>query len=180
MRVLSRSLGAVVLLTPTVFRDDRGCFFESFNKAEFGDLTGSTDEFVQDNHSVSREGVLRGLHYQLPGPQGKLVRCVGGAVWDVAVDIRSSSPTFRSWVAFELTEANHRQLWIPQGFAHGFAAISDEAHVAYKTTEPWSEENDRVIAWDDPELAIEWPIEDPRLSDRDAAAPPLRDAAIFD
>jgi len=175
-----------LLLTPRVFGDGRGFFFESWNQRSFaaalGLELGQAPAFVQDNHSRSARGVLRGLHYQLPPhPQGKLVRCVLGEIFDVAVDIRRSSPTFGHWAGATLSATNHQQLWVPPGFAHGFLTLSETAEVLYKTTEFWSRDCERAIRWDDPQLAIQWPLEVlagalPQLSDKDAEAPALATA----
>jgi len=172
-----------LLIDPQVFSDDRGFFFESFNHRRFEELVDGHVTFVQDNHSRSVRGTLRGLHYQLPpAPQGKLVRVSRGAVFDVAVDIRRSSPTFGAWVGYELTEGNFQQLWIPSGFAHGFLALTDVADVQYKTTEYYAAELDRSLRWDDPAIGIEWPLGDvtPIVSPKDQAAPSLVDADLFD
>jgi dTDP-4-dehydrorhamnose 3,5-epimerase len=165
-----------------VFEDGRGWFYESFNARSFAEATGLDVEFVQDNHSRSARGVLRGLHYQLPpAAQGKLVRVIAGDVLDVAIDIRKSSPTYGQWVAETLSAANHRQLWIPAGFAHGFLALTDGAEVIYKTTDFYHRAAERVIRWDDPDLAIEWPDGlTPILADKDAAAPRFAAADTFD
>ena len=174
-----------LLLTPRVFGDGRGFFFESWNQQSFNAAAGETC-FVQDNHSRSSRGVLRGLHYQLPPhPQGKLVRCVLGEIFDVAVDIRRSSPSFGQWVGARLSAENHQQLWVPPGFAHGFLTLSEHAEVLYKTTDFWSRECERAIRWDDPALAIAWPLEAlagalPQLSEKDAAAPLLAELANGD
>lgn len=170
-----------VILESRAHADERGYFFEAFNEQAFNDEVGGTWTFVQDNHSHSRRGVLRGLHYQLdPMAQGKLVRVVRGAVFDVAVDIRRSSPSFGEWLGVELTEDNHRQLWVPPGYAHGFLALTDPADLLYKVTEYYSPEHDSSIRWDDRDIGIEWPLEgDPILSDKDASAPHLRDAEVF-
>jgi dTDP-4-dehydrorhamnose 3,5-epimerase len=174
-----------LLLTPRVFGDPRGFFFESWNQQAFNAAAGDT-AFVQDNHSRSSRGVLRGLHYQLPPhPQGKLVRCVLGEIFDVAVDIRRSSPTFGQWVGAVLSASNHQQLWVPAGFAHGFLTLTDHAEVLYKTTDVWSRDCERAIRWDDPALAIAWPQEalagaEPRLSEKDAAAPLLAELSEGD
>ena len=172
----------VVLIEPRVFADERGWFFESYNRSRFNGVVGFDVDFVQDNHSSSARDVLRGLHYQVPPhAQGKLVRAVAGAVWDVAVDIRRSSPTFGQWVAYELSAANRRQLWVPPGFAHGFIAIADGAELLYKTTDYYAPECDRSIRWNDRHLAIRWPIDgEPILSEKDGSAPELADAEIFD
>jgi dTDP-4-dehydrorhamnose 3,5-epimerase len=170
MNVTTTAIPGVLLLEPKVFGDSRGFFFESFNQRVFEAAIGGTAHFVQDNHSRSERGVLRGLHYQVAHPQGKLVRVVAGAVFDVAVDIRSGSPTFGRWVGVELTADNKRQLWIPPGLAHGFLVLSDTADFLYKTTDFYSPADERCIVWNDPVLAIRWPLaESPRLSDRDAA-----------
>ncbi len=160
--------GALILET-RVFEDDRGFFFESFNEREFGEAVGREIRFVQDNHSRSTKGVLRGLHYQLRQPQGKLVRVVTGAVWDVAVDIRRESETYGAWFGVELTAANKRQLWIPAGLAHGFLVVSESADVLYKTTDYYVADDQHCIIWNDPSLAIDWPDVDmpPILSARD-------------
>ena len=158
MQAIRQSIPDVVLIEPKVFGDSRGFFFESFNQQAFNAATGTDHQFVQDNHSRSSQGVLRGLHYQLPPrAQGKLVRVVRGAVFDVAVDIRKGSPTFGQWVGALLTEDNHRQLWVPPGLAHGFLVLSESADFLYKTTDYYSPEHERCIRWDDPQLAISWP-----------------------
>jgi dTDP-4-dehydrorhamnose 3,5-epimerase len=173
-----------LLITPQVFGDERGFFFESWNQQAFAaalEADGQPmQEFVQDNHSRSSQGVLRGLHYQLPPhPQGKLVRCVLGEIFDVAVDLRRGAPTFGHWVGARLSAANHQQLWVPAGFAHGFLTLSEQAEVLYKTTDFWSRACERAIRWDDPQLAIAWPqlssLATPLLSAKDAAAPRLAD-----
>ena len=181
MKVEALAIPEVLLLRPAVFADDRGWFFESFNEATFACVTGIHARFVQDNHSGSAKGVLRGLHYQLPPhAQGKLVRAVRGRVFDVAVDLRQSSPSFGRWVGVELTEDGREQLWIPAGFAHGFLALSEWAEVAYKTTASWHAASERSLAWDDPAVGIHWPIsETPRLSPKDATAPPLANIESF-
>ena len=158
MNVIPTAIPDVIIIEPKVFGDERGFFYESFNQKAFNEATGLDVQFVQDNHSRSRQGVLRGLHYQLPPhAQGKLVRCVRGAVFDVAVDIRKSSPTFGKWVGVELSEANHRQFWIPSGFAHGFLTLSETADFLYKTTDYYTPTAERSIAWNDPEIGIAWP-----------------------
>ena len=179
-----------LLLTPRLFGDERGFFFESWNQRSFAAALGVPLEqapaFVQDNHSRSSRGVLRGLHYQLPPhPQGKLVRCVVGEIFDVAVDIRRSSPTFGQWVGAALTSQNHQQLWVPEGFAHGFLTLSEHAEVLYKTTDFWSKDCERAIRWDDQQVAIAWPLDslggiEPLLAEKDAAAPWLADAQVAD
>ena len=167
----------VILLEPRVFPDERGAFFESYNARAFAEATGLDVAFVQDNHSVSRKGVLRGLHHQLPPhAQGKLVRVIRGAAYDVAVDIRPGSPSFGKWVAETLTADNRRQLWIPAGFAHGFLALEDGTEFLYKTTDFYDKASERTIRWDDPALGIDWPLRDVLVSPKDAAAPLLADA----
>jgi dTDP-4-dehydrorhamnose 3,5-epimerase len=182
MNVIRTAIPEVVLIEPKVFGDARGFFFESFNQKAFNDATGTNHQFVQDNHSRSAQGVLRGLHYQIQQPQGKLVRVVRGAVIDVAVDIRKSSPTFGQWVAEELSEDNHRQLWVPLGFAHGFVVLSEMAEFLYKTTDYYAPAFERCIAWDDPTLAIDWKLagRQPLLSAKDAQGLPLATAELFD
>ncbi|HAV9315515.1 TPA: dTDP-4-dehydrorhamnose 3,5-epimerase [Escherichia coli] len=161
MNVIKTEIPDVLIFEPKVFGDERGFFFESFNQKVFEEAVGRKVEFVQDNHSKSSKGVLRGLHYQLePYVQGKLVRCVVGEVFDVAVDIRKSSPTFGKWVGVNLSAENKRQLWIPEGFAHGFLVLSETAEFLYKTTNYYHPESDRGIIWDDPELNIDWPLTD--------------------
>lgn len=178
-----RELGlpGVLVLAPVVHADHRGCFFESFNQRAFQKATGQAAAFVQDNHSVSRVGVVRGLHYQVGHPQGKLVRVVRGSIFDVAVDLRRSSPTFGKWVGQVLTESNRLQLWVPPGFAHGFMALSPEAEVLYKTTDYWAPTSGRCIRWDDPTLAIAWPAGcGPHLSDKDLAGASFLEAEVYD
>ena len=181
MNLVTTSLPDVLIFEPKVFGDARGFFFESFNQKVFEELTGLQHSFVQDNHSRSSRGVLRGLHYQLQQAQGKLVRVVRGAVFDVAVDIRRSSPSFGQWVGVELSENNHRQLWVPPGFAHGFVVLSESADFLYKTTDYYAPQHERCIAWNDPSLAIAWPDlgEAPRLSAKDALGLPLGQAEVF-
>ncbi|WP_310599630.1 dTDP-4-dehydrorhamnose 3,5-epimerase [Desulfobulbus sp.] len=181
MRVLATAIPEVLIIEPKIFADERGFFYESFNEHRFLQATGLDVRFVQDNHSRSVKGVLRGLHYQLPpAAQGKLVRCVTGEVFDVAVDIRQSSPTFGQWVGEYLSAENKRQLWIPPGFAHGFLAISEIAEFFYKTTEYYAPESERILLWSDPQLAIAWPINGkPRLAAKDAAGDTLARAEIF-
>lgn len=171
----------VVLFEPRVFSDARGAFFESFSQQAFKAATGLDRDFVQDNHSISAKGVLRGLHYQLsPHAQGKLVRVVVGAAFDVAVDIRRDSATFGRWVGVELSAANHKQLWIPEGFAHGFLALEEGTEFVYKTTAPYAPGSERSIKWDDPEIGIDWPLGDaPIVSPKDSAGPGLRTAEVF-
>lgn len=182
MKVSPTALPDVMLVEPQVFGDSRGFFMESFNQQAFNVATGTSYAFVQDNHSRSRKGVLRGLHYQLPPhAQGKLVRVVRGVVWDVAVDIRKGSRTFGHWVAEKLSEDNHKQLWIPPGFAHGFVVLSEAADFLYKTTAYYASESDRGIAWNDPYIAVDWPDVgmDFLLSDKDGGQPLLKDAEVF-
>ena len=170
----------MLIIEPTVFGDDRGFFFESFNQRKFAEMTGTTGNFVQDNHSKSAKNVLRGLHYQIQQPQGKLVRVISGEVFDVAVDIRRGSPTFGKWVGVTLSGKNKRQLWIPEGFAHGFVVTSDSAEFLYKTTDYWAPQYERAILWNDPVLKIEWPIESaPLLSEKDKAGSMFNDAEMF-
>lgn len=181
MKVTPTAIPDVLVLEPRVFGDARGFFTESFNQQVFNEATGTNFEFVQDNHSRSCRGVLRGLHYQLPPhAQGKLMRVVRGAVWDVAVDIRPGSPTFGQWVAETLTEDNHKQLWLPPGFAHGFVVLSESADFLYKTTAYYAPESDRGIAWNDPDLAITWPQVEGGylLSDKDQRQPLLARAEL--
>jgi len=168
----------VILIIPRIFRDSRGFFMESYKRSEFS-KAGIREEFVQDNHSYSRKDVLRGLHYQRePMAQGKLIRCIRGRIYDVAVDIRRGSPTYKRWVGIELTEENNYMVYIPEGFAHGFVVLSDEAVVIYKCTKEYSKENERGIIWNDPEISIEWPVKLPVLSERDSKLPLLKDAEI--
>ena len=170
MKALATKIADVMLLEPKVFGDDRGFFYESFNHKAFAQATGVQTEFVQDNHSKSSQGVLRGLHYQTQNAQGKLVRVVQGAVFDVAVDIRKDSPTFGQWIGEILSAENKRQLWIPAGLAHGFLVLTETAEFLYKTTAYYAPEHERCIAWDDATLAIDWPLagQQPRLSAKDA------------
>jgi dTDP-4-dehydrorhamnose 3,5-epimerase len=173
----------VRVFEPVLHSDERGHFYESYNETTFDAWLGRQVRFVQDNHSTSAKGVLRGLHYQLPpAAQAKLVRVTRGAVFDVAVDIRRSSPGFGQWRGFDLSKANHRQLWIPEGFAHGFLALTDGAEVQYKTSQLYSPDHDCAIRWDDPAIAIAWPLDGavPRVGARDASAPTLADAEVFD
>jgi dTDP-4-dehydrorhamnose 3,5-epimerase len=170
----------LLILEPKVFGDARGFFFESFNQQDFNQATGLDVNFVQDNHSHSAQGVLRGLHYQLQQAQGKLVRVVRGAVFDVAVDIRKSSPTFGQWAGVELTEDNHKQFWVPPGFAHGFVVLSDTADFLYKTTDYYAPAHERCIAWNDPAIGITWPQGlKPQLSAKDQAGSLLSQAEVF-
>jgi dTDP-4-dehydrorhamnose 3,5-epimerase len=181
VKVTPTAIPDLLILEPRVFGDDRGFFFESFNARRFAELTGVETAFVQDNHSRSARGVLRGLHYQIRQPQGKLVRVVAGEVWDVAVDIRRGSPSFGQWQGAYLSADNKRQLWIPEGFAHGFVVLSESAEFLYKTTDYYAPEHERCIAWNDPELAIDWHYPgDPVLSEKDRAGAAFRDAELFD
>ncbi len=180
MKVTPSAVPDVLLIEPTVFGDARGFFLESFNQRAFAQATGLNLNFVQDNHSRSSQGVLRGLHYQIEQAQGKLVRVVRGAVFDVAVDIRRDSPSFGQWVGYELSEQNQRQLWIPPGFAHGFLVLSESADFLYKTTQYYSPAHERCIRWNDEQIAIQWPIANvPRLSEKDASGLPLAQAPLF-
>jgi dTDP-4-dehydrorhamnose 3,5-epimerase len=180
MKVIPTAIPDVLIIEPKVFGDERGFFFESYNRRQFAELTGRDVDFVQDNHSRSAKNVLRGLHYQIQHPQGKLVRVVQGAVFDVAVDIRRSSPTFGRHVTEELSAENKRMLWVPEGFAHGFVVISDTAEFLYKTTDYWAPEFERSIAWNDPAIGIEWPIQgEPALSAKDQQGKLLAEAEHF-
>lgn len=179
--VTSTAFNEVLVLTPKVFGDARGFFFESFNARDFKEVTGMEVDFVQDNHSKSSKGVLRGLHYQIQHAQGKLVRVVQGSVFDVAVDLRKSSPTFGCWAGEILSADNHKQIWIPPGFAHGFVVLSDSAEFLYKTTDYWYPEHERTLLWNDPAVGIEWPIDfEPQLAAKDAAGRFLDQADLFD
>jgi dTDP-4-dehydrorhamnose 3,5-epimerase len=180
MKVTPTVIPEVLIIEPKVFGDARGFFYESFNQKAFNQAIGLALNFVQDNHSRSAKGVLRGLHYQIQQPQGKLVRVVRGAVFDVAVDIRKGSATFGKWVGMELSEDNHKQLWIPAGFAHGFLVTSDSAEFLYKTTDYYAPEHERCMAWDDPTVGIEWPLTtQPGLSAKDQQGLALREAEAF-
>jgi dTDP-4-dehydrorhamnose 3,5-epimerase len=181
MNVISTSIPDVLVLEPKVFGDTRGFFFESYNRRAFAEATGLNPDFVQDNHSRSARGVLRGLHYQLRQPQGKLVRVVAGEVFDVAVDLRKNSPTFGHWVGEYLSAENKRMMWVPAGFAHGFVVTSDYAEFLYKTTDYYAPEHERCIRWDDPTLAIEWPLAgNPQLSAKDVQGAAFGDAEVFE
>jgi dTDP-4-dehydrorhamnose 3,5-epimerase len=180
MRVISTEIPDVLIVEPKVFGDARGFFFESYNQQQWEAATGLTHAFVQDNHSRSAKGVLRGLHYQIAQPQGKLVRCVVGEVFDVAVDLRANSPTLGKWVGVHLSADNKRQMWIPEGFAHGFLVLSESAEFLYKTTDYYAPQHERSIAWNDPGLAIAWPLDgNPQLSSKDTAAPGFTEAELF-
>ncbi len=180
MNVVATSLPGVLIVEPRVFGDDRGFFFESWNASTFA-AAGVEATFVQDNHSKSQRGVLRGLHYQNPEPQGKLVRVVAGAVYDVAVDVRRTSPHFGHWFGVELSAANKRMLWVPEGFAHGFLALENGTEFLYKCTRLYRPEHEQAVRWDDPAIGIEWPLADiqPSQSAKDAAATVLADARVF-
>ena len=184
MKITSTAIEGCLILEPRVFSDERGFFYESFNQSVFNQETGLEINFVQDNHSKSSKGVLRGLHYQLPPcAQGKLVRVISGAVLDVAVDVRKSSPSFGQWVAVELSADNHQQLWLPPGMAHGFLVLSDEAEVLYKATDFYSPAAERIISWDDSSIGIEWPLLNdsrPIISARDLNGTNLSDAELFE
>jgi dTDP-4-dehydrorhamnose 3,5-epimerase len=180
LKVTPTSIPDVLVIEPKVFGDERGFFFESFNQKAFNDATGLNETFVQDNHSRSAKGVLRGLHYQLQQPQGKLVRVVRGAVFDVAVDIRKSSPTFGQWIGIELSEENQKQLWVPAGFAHGFLVLSESADFLYKTTQYYAPAHERCIAWNDATIDVKWPLQvTPYLSEKDIESNTLIDSKVF-
>lgn len=181
MSIVHTKIPEVLQFEPQVFTDDRGFFFEAYNHQKFAQETGIIVNFVQDNHSCSKQNVLRGLHYQIQQPQGKLIRAVVGTIFDVAVDIKKSSPTFGKWVGSELSAENKRLLWIPPGFAHGFLVLSEIAEVLYKTTDYYAPQGDRTILWNDPDLAIDWPLSAPPiLSTKDEAGKSLRTAEVFD
>jgi dTDP-4-dehydrorhamnose 3,5-epimerase len=173
---LETKLDGVVLLEPEVYGDERGFLLESFSASEWAKL-GVDADFVQDNHSRSRKGILRGLHFQITPGQAKLVRCARGRIWDVAVDLRRDSSTYRQWEGYELDDVSHRQLFVPVGFAHGFCVLSDQADVNYKVSSYYDPATESGIAWDDPDVAVEWPISDPQLSERDKAAARLAEVA---
>ena len=175
MQVIQTTIPDVLILQPKVFGDERGFFFESFNAQAFSEATGLNPTFVQDNHSRSQRGVLRGLHYQVQQAQGKLVRVSAGEVYDVAVDLRRQSPTFGQWVGAHLSADNKRQMWVPEGFAHGFLVLSENATFTYLCTAPYDRASDNSLRWDDPQLAIDWPLAEVSLSPKDAAAPLLTD-----
>lgn len=181
MNVIPTPIDGLLVIEPTVFGDERGFFYESFNAKRFAELTGVQLPFVQDNHSRSARGVLRGMHYQIQQAQGKLVRVTAGSVYDVAVDLRKSSPTFGQWYGVELSAENKRQFWIPPGFAHGFAVTSEFAEFLYKTTDYYAPQYERSLAWNDPAVGIEWPIDGaPLLSAKDQKGLPLADAEVFE
>ncbi len=180
MKITPTAIPEVLVLEPQVYGDERGFFFESFNQRRFEELTGQRGHFVQDNHSRSARNVLRGLHYQINQPQGKLVRVTAGAIFDVVVDLRAASPFFGRWVGVELSAENRRQIWVPAGFAHGFVVTSETAECQYKTTDYWAPEHERSILWSDPALAIDWPITGaPIVSAKDSAGVLLADAEVF-
>jgi len=181
MKAIQTAIPDLLIIEPRVFGDDRGFFFESFNRRQFAQMTGRDVDFVQDNHSHSAKNVLRGLHYQIQHPQAKLVRVVQGSVLDVAVDIRRNSPTFGQHVAVELSAGNKRMFWMPEGFAHGFVVLSDTADFLYKTTDYWFPEHERCLRWDDPELTIDWKLQAaPVLSAKDAQGKILAEAELFE
>jgi len=182
MKVTKTPVNDVYVIEPQVFGDQRGFFYESFNAKKFQELTGVTDEFVQDNHSRSSKGVLRGLHYQIQKSQGKLVRVIHGEVYDVAIDLRKSSSTFGQSYGLLLSEQNHKQLWVPKGFGHGFLVTSDSAEFLYKTTDYYAPEHERSIIWNDSDLNIDWPLDGhmPLLSDKDKQGVLFKDAEVFD
>ncbi len=180
MNVVQTALPGVLILEPKVFGDERGFFFESYNQKTLKEVAGIDAEFVQDNHSRSAKNVLRGLHYQIKQPQGKLVRVIAGEVFDVAVDVRKNSPTFGKWVGFNLSAENKRIVWVPAGFAHGFLVLSEYAEFLYKTTDYWAPEHERCVAWNDPDLAVIWPLAgEPVLSAKDKAGSLLKEAEVF-
>ncbi len=182
MKATSTEIPDVIVIEPKVFGDDRGFFFESYNEKVFSELTGVRPNFVQDNHSRSARNVLRGLHYQIKQPQGKLVRVTEGEVFDVAVDLRKKSPTFGHWVGEHLSGQNKKQMWVPEGFAHGFIVLSEYAEFLYKTTNYYAPQHERSIVWNDENIAIDWPIDkadNPNLSEKDAAAVAFQDAEYF-
>ena len=181
MKTIETALPGVLIIEPRLFEDARGFFLESWNARAFARATGVDLSFVQDNHSRSRRGVLRGLHYQIRQPQGKLVRVVRGAIFDVAVDLRKSTPTFGRWFGTELTEDNHRQLWVPPGFGHGFLVLSESADVLYKATDYYAPEHERSLLWNDPAVGIDWPLDgiEPLLSAKDAEGQPLAQCEVY-
>ncbi len=180
MKILPAKIPDVLIIEPQVFQDDRGFFFESYNHKAFSEKTGITANFVQDNHSLSKQNVLRGLHYQISQPQGKLVRAITGIILDVAVDIRKNSPSFGEWVSCILSADNKRQLWVPVGFAHGFVVLSETAEVLYKTTDYYAPQHERCILWNDPDLAIDWSVTNPPIvSAKDRVGQPFKSAEVF-
>ncbi len=180
MKIIETAIAGALIIEPKVFGDPRGFFMETWNTATFAEA-GLEMKFVQDNHSRSQRGVLRGLHFQNPSPQGKLVRVTRGAVFDVVVDIRKSSPTFGQWIGIELSEENQRMLWVPEGFAHGFLTLEDDTDFVYKCTTLFAPENEHIIAWDDPTIGVDWPLDDitPLISEKDAAGMALADVTPF-
>src|SRR5213075_2655210 len=181
MKVVATELPGVLLLEPRLFSDDRGFFFESYNRQAFAQATGYAGDFVQDNHSHSARGVLRGIHYQIKQPQGKLIRVVNGEVFDVAVDLRRSSPTFGKWAGFRLSAANNRMAWIPAGYGHAYLALSERADVLYKTTDYYAPQHERTILWNDPALGIQWPLDaKPIVNGKDERGLLLKQAEVFD
>lgn len=181
MNVIETGIPGLLVLEPKVFGDARGFFMESFNARTFAEVTGVKADFVQDNHSRSGRGVLRGLHYQVQQPQGKLVRVAQGRVFDVAVDLRRSSPTFGKWYGVELSGENHRQFWVPAGFAHGFYVLSDSADFLYKTTDYYAPQHERSLAWNDATVGVQWPLQgEPLLSAKDLAGKPLGECEVFE
>lgn len=180
MNIISNKIHDVLIIEPQLFTDSRGFFYESYNEKAFSENTGVAAHFVQDNHSRSAQNVLRGLHYQIQKPQGKLLRVIAGAVFDVAVDLRKSSPTFGQWVGYLLTAENKRQIWIPEGFAHGFLVVSEFAEVLYKTTDYYAPQYERCVVWNDPDINIDWPLmAEPMLSAKDQAGQTLKNAEGF-
>ena len=180
MKILPAKIPDVLIIEPQVFQDDRGFFFESYNHKAFSEKTGITANFVQDNHSFSKQNVLRGLHYQISQPQGKLVRAIAGTILDVAVDIRKTSPSFGEWVSCILSADNKRQLWVPVGFAHGFVVLSETAEVLYKTTDYYAPQHERCILWNDPDLGIDWSVTNPPIvSAKDRVGQPFKSAEVF-
>ena len=180
MKIQKTAIPDLLIIEPQVFGDDRGFFYESYNQKKLADVAGITEDFVQDNHSRSAKNVLRGLHYQIQQPQGKLVRVVVGEVYDVAVDMRRASATFGQWAGVYLSASNKRMLWVPPGFAHGFLVVSDHAEFLYKTTDFYAPQYERSLLWNDPDLAIEWPLSSPpTLSAKDAAGTPFKHAEAF-
>ncbi len=181
MKVIKTEIPEVLLLEPRVFEDARGVAFESYNRRTFQEATGLDPVFVQDNRSTSRRNVLRGLHYQVQKPQGKLISVLRGEIYDVAVDLRRSATTFGKWVGFRLSESDRRMAWLPRGFAHGFLALSDSAEVLYKLDELWSPAHERTIAWNDADIGVRWPLQgEPIVSDKDRRGTPFRSAELFD
>lgn len=181
MRVVPTQIPDVLVLEPEVYRDERGLFFESYNKRAFAQAAGVEVDFVQDNHSRSARGVLRGLHYQVKRPQGKLVRVIAGEIWDVALDLRRSSPTFGKWTGIAISAESRRSVWIPPGFAHGFLVTSETAEVLYKATDYYAPEHERTVRWNDPQARIDWPVSDePTLSDKDRRGAILASADTYD